>query len=471
MDTKRSRLQNYIWVHTAIICFSFITIILESKDIDSEYETSLMRALYYIRNDQLSVSGSKIKKITSIAEFNSVDEEKSNPSTKKEEDSKISKNVEETENSFKNDKNLFFSKEKKLNVAKQILEKIEITYEKPDYRYYAIRGELHQKLEELDEAIDYYEKSMKYSTFNVKEASDGEHVDVLINNQKFISEKLFKLYLDSRKLKKAFDFIRIYLATNPNDGKARYESIILASRLKRLEYFNKAISLIPKKSEEEFEKSFLTIKELIRKKKFSKALTLIEEEILYNPLELKLHNMARLCHNSIDPNSKEMETILLNTAAIFYKEKKHSLLLGNYYRHHKKKYQALNLYRRMFDQSLEKDEYNFDEEVLYLLRDWYHNEKRLSDELAISRLIEMGRRGDHQIEEELFSEYNVSKNREILVYLIFHLSHKDNKALYRKYQSILAQHDRKHGDSEFMNIFPVFDTYSIEEEKEKNQID
>ncbi len=164
-----------------------------------------------------------------------------------------------------------------------------------------------------------------------------------------------------------------------------------------------------------------------------------------------------MAQNSLNSKSDEMENVLLGMAAIFFQDKKYSLLLGNFYKLQNRKFQALNLYRRMFSQSLKNEKYEFDEDVLYLIRDSYYELDRTKDALAISELIQMCRRGDHQIEEDLWNAYKLSYNREILVFLIFHVRQKKLNESLEEYLKVLKDHDQKHGDSEFMNIFPVFD--------------
>jgi tetratricopeptide (TPR) repeat protein len=338
---------------------------------------------------------------------------------------------------------LYYMANQKLNIAKQKLEKLQVDYENLDYRFYTIKGELYLKLDQVDEAIEAFEISSRMSS--------AQKID-----QPLVAKKLYELYLNSRKLHKAFDYIRLYLAQNPGDKKARYDSLVLSSRLGKLNYFN-AVSSRFLKDLKDSEKKIPDIEKWIQKKEYKKAFELASEEILKNPMNPKLHGLKRIAQNSLDSKSDEMENVLLGMAAIFFQEKKYSLLLGNFYKLQNRKFQAINLYRRMFSQSLKSDKYEFDEEVLYLIRDSYYELGRTKDAFAISELIQMCRRGDHQIEEDLWNAYKLSYNREILVFLIFHVREKKQNESLEKYLKVLKAHDQKYGDSEFMNIFPVFD--------------
>jgi hypothetical protein len=231
-----------------------------------------------------------------------------------------------------------------LKLTKEKLEKLETEYPAPDYRFFGLRGMLYEELGKIDLATEDYEKALS-----------------LKPNEKNIAKRLFEIYGEDRRPQKAFNFARIYLSQDPENKLIRYRALILASRLGERKYFNFSLSKIEaSKKSNSLETILKEVDKLISKKDFKQCKNILDESILLYPTSLKLHNQSIQVERKINSSKNEMEKLLLDKAAIFYTEKKYSLELAMFYKENNRKYEALNLYRRMFHQAIKKQGYNFE---------------------------------------------------------------------------------------------------------------
>lgn len=331
--------------------------------------------------------------------------------------------------------------QKRPEISREKLNKLLVEYPKYlEYGYYRLSGRLYEDSGYLREALEDYEKAL----YRKKEDSE-------------IALKLFNHYDSERKLRKAFDFLRIYLALVPEDPARRFRSLVYSSRLGEKKYFEYALKKIGENSGvERKEENLKQLEKMFLEKSYSEcksfSLSLIEKF----PLENQYHNYYKICILNTKFEPRELEDALLHRACVFPLEKKYSLELAQFYFSKNRFYAALNLYRRTFSQALLREGWNTEEETLYLLRETYFRLGLTEDARDISILIDIIRKAEHTTEEELVNKYLLHKNREILVYAI-HFIKKQKKDGAGRFLEWLKERDSKRGDREFMNIFPVFD--------------
>ena len=331
--------------------------------------------------------------------------------------------------------------QKRPEISREKLNKLLVEYPTHlEYGYYRLSGKLHEDSGQLQYALEDYEKALQ------QKKEDSE-----------IAGKLFSHYDSERKLRKAFDFLRIYLALVPEDPPKRLKSLVYSSRLGEKKYFEYALRKIRETSgKENREETIRNLQKLVDSGNFSECKTRSASLIEKFPEEIQYHNYFRICIVNMGSNPVDLEEALINRAAIFFREKKYSLELAQFYYDRKRFFAALNLYRRTFSQGLLKESWNTEEETLLLLRDTYFRLKRVEDARDISRLVELMRRGEHVAEEELANKTLLNRNREFLVYAIHYLN-RQRSTKVNSYTEWLKERDSKKADEEFMNIFPVFD--------------
>ena len=337
--------------------------------------------------------------------------------------------------------------QKRPEISREKLNKIKVEYPKYlEYGYFRLSGRLYEEGGRETESIEEYEKAL-----HIKK-DDSE-----------LALKLHTIHIRDRRIRKAFDFLRIYLFLQPGDSTLRYKSLVLSSRLGEKKYFEFAKKRIEKVSGIDTEEENIKILEgFLKDKKFIEGTTFAKTKVEQFPFNQKYHEYLRIYQYNVSPESLEMEDILIDTAAIFFKEKKYSLDLAQYYTKKKRYYAALNVIRRMFSQGLALEGWNIEEGVLFLLRTTYFQLGLKEQARDVSQLVDMMRKEEHLTEEEIETKYLLNKNREILVYAIYYL----DKMKFKKvniYKERLINRDQKLGDKEFMNIFPIFD-YEINTE-------
>jgi hypothetical protein len=339
--------------------------------------------------------------------------------------------------------------QKRPEISREKLNKIKVEYSKHlELGYFRLSGKLYEDAGREPEAIEEYERALRIQ----KEDSE-------------LAKKLYFFHLKDRRIRKAFDYLRIYLYLKPEDLSLRYKSLILASRLGERKYFQYAARLIesnaPKKQEPE------RLEALRKEKKYAEGLSLSKEMVEIYPFEKKFHEYLRIFQYHLSPDSDQMEEILLDTAAIFFQEKKYSLDLAQFYTKKKRIHAALNLYRRMFSQGLASEGWDLEEEILFLIRNTYFQLGWKEQAKDISFLVDMVRKAEHLTEQEIETKYLLNKNREILVYAIYFLEKNKSKSV-DFYKERLYNRDQKLGDKEFMNVFPVFD-YEVNTEMNQSR--
>jgi tetratricopeptide (TPR) repeat protein len=315
-------------------------------------------------------------------------------------------------------------------------------YKDRDWRYYSIRAETHQALEQEDEAIEHY-------TFSI----------ALNPAQPNVFKKLYELNFKIRRPIKSFEYIRLYLSQNENDILMRYRALILAKRLGNEEYVRFALKKI--NSQDSFEtdnkKILENIKVLISKKKYKDAKVESQKYLPYFPLDEELHNNLQIAQRNLDPKGKEMESALIDTAVLFSDNPKYSLRLAYYYKEKKFYWQALNLFRRVFYLSLAKDGFALDTETILFLKECYFYLNRSNDVRACLSLLEIFSAKEKPVLAEWNSlRINFNNNREFLVTILYFTKTNNLTNDYTKFRTILSERDEKKSDSERMNIYSVF---------------
>ena len=105
--------------------------------------------------------------------------------------------------------------QKRPEISREKLNKLQVEF--PgflEYGFYKLSAKLYEDSGNETEAILAYEKAL----YQKKEDST-------------LALKLYNLYAKDRRIRKAFDFLRIFLALEPGDRSQRFQSLILASRL------------------------------------------------------------------------------------------------------------------------------------------------------------------------------------------------------------------------------------------------
>lgn len=315
-------------------------------------------------------------------------------------------------------------------------------YKEKDWRYYSIRAETHQALDEEDEAIAHY-------TFSI----------ALNPAQPNVFKKLYELNFKIRRPIKSFEYIRLYLSQNENDILMRYRALILAKRLGNEEYVRFALKKINSQNsfEPDQKKILENIKALISKKKYKEAKVESQKYLPYFPLDEELHNDLQIAQRNLDAKGKEMESILIDTAVLFSDNPKYSLRLAYYYKEKKFYWQALNLFRRVFYLSLTKDGFALDTETILFLKECYFYLNRSNDVRACLSLLEIfAAKEKPELAEWNSLRINFNNNREFLVAILYFTKTNNLTHDYEKFRTILSERDEKKGDLERMNIYSVF---------------
>lgn len=336
----------------------------------------------------------------------------------------------------------FAFQEKEYKRALEKLDIIRTKHEELDWRYYSIRAEIHEALQQEDEAIEHY-------TFSI----------ALNSAQPSTFKKLYELNFKIRRPVKSFDYIRLYLAKNDTDIPMRYRALILAKRLGEEEYTNFALKKIKANNKLEAEKKNIleTIAGLNQKKKYKEAREESKKYLPYFPLEEELHNQLHIAQKNIDPKGKDMESALIDTAVLFSDNAKYSLKLAFYYKEKKLYFQALNLFRRVFYISLDKNGMELDTEIILFLKECYFHLNYTDDVRATVSLIEIfSQKEKPDLAEWNSLRINFDNNREFLITILYFTKTNNLADDYKKYREILQARDEKKGDSEFMNIYSVF---------------
>ncbi len=315
-------------------------------------------------------------------------------------------------------------------------------YEGKDWRYYSIRAEAHQALEQEDEAIEHY-------TFSI----------ALNPAQPEVFKKLYELNFKIRRPVKSFDYIKLYLKENEKDIFMRYRALILAKRLEDEKYVRFALDKIQAQNSFDADKKKIleNINNLIAKKQFKKAKEDCKKYLPYFPLDEELHNDLQIAQRNLDSKGKEMESVLIDTAVLLSDNPKYSLRLAYYYKEKKQYFQALNLFRRVFYLSLAKDGYALDTETILFLKECYFHLNRTNDVRACLSLLEIFTAKEKPDLAEWNSlRINFNNNREFLISILFFTKFNNLSEDYEKFRTILGERDDKKSDLELMNIYSVF---------------
>ncbi len=331
--------------------------------------------------------------------------------------------------------------QKRPEISREKLNKLQVEFPGYlEYGFYKLSAKLYEDSGNETEAILAYEKAL----YQKKEDSA-------------LALKLYHLHAKDRRIRKAFDFLRIYLALEPGDRSLRFQSLILAGRLGEKKYFEYAKKRINEFKDPESEKEALeSLQKLLDQKNYTQGILKSKSLVERFPFNSNYHQYWRIFQYHVSRDSDEFENVLISTASIFSEEKKYSLELAQFYNKKKRYHAALNLFRRTFSQALISEGWNMDEEILFLLRTTYFHLGLKEQARSITLLIELMRKTEHVSFEEIETKYLLHKNREIIVYSIFYFS-KNNLSKSDVYRERLLQRDKKLGDRELMNIFPIFD--------------
>lgn len=325
-------------------------------------------------------------------------------------------------------------------ISEEILGKADVRFEKKDYRFYRLRGKLYRRTGRGPLAEKDFETAL---------AMKPEDTET--------SLALFEICLEDERPAKAFDYARIHLAENPENRKVRYEALILSARLGDRKYFKYAAEKLQKgNSTEEEEKLQKKLSELRTQKKYSECSLESEMGLLHFPLSENLYRTALQCTKETDISQKKTGRLLLNAAVLFPEKRKHLLAYSEYLKKMKKYPHALNVLRKVFSDSLNKDGESYDREIIFLLRNVYTAMGREKDAYALSLISESSRVNRKLDSAKLLQAYGIYENRETLLLLIHSLKSENDSALAEKYTELLRRRDEKMSHTEFTGIFPVF---------------
>lgn len=333
----------------------------------------------------------------------------------------------------------YYVSERNISVASLKLQRLQNRFPEPDHRFYALLGDLFVLEGRTLDALIVYTRSLE-----------------LKPDQPRIAKFLYETHEQNKEPKKAFDVLRLYLSQEPNDRELRFQSLVLSKRLGEKKYYEFAMNRI-KKSTKAKEKDLQDeLKKIERQKDWKKLLDKSTQGYQSFPENKELYQYALIAQNKIDPLHPKMEEILLGMAAIFSDEKKYDIWLAQFYQKKGRVYEALNLYRRAFWHSLQKEKYLFEEDTLIFLRDAYYKMGWEKEALEISELIEMTRKKEDLPISELENRIRITSNREMLVYILFLAKEKNEIHLLNKYKKQLKERDESNWKRDFVGIFPVF---------------
>lgn len=334
----------------------------------------------------------------------------------------------------------YLEKDYKRSIQK--LDLIFSKYKQKDWRYFSIRGKVHESLEQEDEAIYHY-------TFSI----------ALNPAQPEIFKKLYEINYKIRRPVQSFDYIRLYLKENDADIEMRYRALILAKRLGNEEYVKYALNKIKHHTPQanDLSKIKKEISELIANKKFKDAKEKINSYLPYYPLEEDLHNYLIISLRNLKVKEKEMEAALINAAVLLSNNTKYPLRLAMYYKEKKRFLQSLDLFRRVFYTELAQKGFDLDTEVILLLKECYLMLNQANDVRACLSLLEIfSEKNKPEMPEWNSLRINFQNNREMLITILYYTNANQLNDDYNKFKIILRERDDKKADMERMNIYSVF---------------
>jgi predicted negative regulator of RcsB-dependent stress response len=333
----------------------------------------------------------------------------------------------------------YYLEVKNLSVASMKLQKLETLVMEPDFRFYTLLGDLFVQEHRYLDALVAYTQSLQKKP-----------------DQPRVAKFLYQTHLENKEPSKAFDTLRLYLSQNTEDKEARYQSLILAKRLGEEKYYQFAIQRIRKSSKTKESEFLNSLKNLHTQKKWKELFSQGRAGYFEFPENIHFYNYAQLALVHFAKKSKEMEEILLGKAAIFETNKKYDIQLAEYYKESGRHFEALQLYRRAFLHSLKIDKEKYEEDTLILLRSTYFQLGWEKEALEVSELISMIRQKEKLNLEELENRIRITRNREMIVYILFLLTESKDSEKYNKFQRLLKQRDADNWNRDFNGIFPVF---------------
>ncbi|HMV42764.1 MAG TPA: hypothetical protein PK079_13055 [Leptospiraceae bacterium] len=328
---------------------------------------------------------------------------------------------------------------------KRAIQKLDLIYSKykdRDWRYYSIRGKVHEAKEEEDEAIYHF-------TFSI----------ALNPAQPEIFKKLYELNFKIRRPVKSFDYIRLYLKENENDIQMRYRALILAKRLGNDEYVRYSLKKIQNLTPKELDINQINkeISDLISKNKIKEAKIEVNQYLPHFPINEELHSNLYIILRKLKVKDREIESALMDSAVLLSENTKYPLRLAMFYKERKRYLQALDLFRRIFYTTLSKQGFEMDTEIILFLKECYSELNQSNDVRATLSLMEIfSKKEKPEFGEWNSLRINFQNNREFLVSLLYYTKSNQMNVQYDSIKSILVDRDNKKADSERMNIYSVF---------------
>lgn len=352
--------------------------------------------------------------------------------------------LELIEQAARNIRELRFEKAKeKLSIAKSI--------QAPEHKFYFLLGEAELGLGYREEALVNFKKSLEFE-----------------KNQPEIYLKCADISADLKKTKDTYFFTEGYLSLKPDDRKILYRMLVLSSRLGMASKRKSTLLKLKKENPylNDLEAILTQINEEIADKKFDLVFKDIDKFLPYFPDNESLHKALVIATKIRRPEN--LETVLIDSAAVFKHNPKYSVEYGLYLLEKNKLFESLSTLRRAFLVSILMNGFEADEEILYFIRQVYYQLGRNQDAVACLDLAERVKKRQNQDFEDLYSLINLhNNNRECIIFTLLYLSENGMKKEYEEISELLYQRDRQMQDKEYMDVLGAFSFENLTMETER----
>lgn len=323
------------------------------------------------------------------------------------------------------------------------LDRLEIASTKnptPDYRYYYILGETYFRMGKMLEAIQAFDKSL--------EEQPGQ-IELLL--------RLATFQESDRRPERALNYLKEIIRFTPDNKEIIYRAGILALRSGEPEYADRVFTQLEQDSTYDIERDAILdeIQKKIQSKEWKESIQLCRKYLLYFPRKEILHEYLILALRGED--SPDLEKAIVDSTAISYRNANFAVRYGIFLQEKERMLEALSAFRRGYTISLLNQDKSSREEILFLIRQTYSFLKREHDARAMSTLQKISLEKSENLEEEIQQSIRTyPKNREILVYAIWHYTQKNDAESLRNAEALLKERDRENEEKELIYVVGPF---------------
>ena len=279
-----------------------------------------------------------------------------------------------------------------------------------DYKIYNLQAKIYFKQKKIFDALRSLEKSIR-----------------LFPKQKQTLQIIIEKYFFLKSIQKSFDYSRMYQKFFPDNPNILYTLVLSASQLRKFKVYNQSIQKLRNLSKEDF---FQEIENLNQKNNFLQISKKCKEKQNLFLWSEKFHSYCIFIYNQI--KSKDLERAYLNRAIVFYENPLYTFEYAIFLYTQNKRVSAITMFRRSFIYFLKEEKIENVIQSLLPILHYYQELKKISDEIAIRKMIKILSKQEKLQTEKIFSLLKqTSFNWELSYFSLLFFQKKNEKKYYK----------------------------------------